>query len=204
MNVINITNQKFGRLTVIKRYGSSEKRKEATWLCKCDCGNIIHVTSYHLRHGHTRSCGCLLREVTIKRNIVHNLRYTSAYSSWRNMRHRCLNKDHKHYSYYGGRGITVCKRWEKYENFYADMGERPAGMTLDRIDNSKGYCPSNCRWVSRREQSNNMRNNHRLEYKGENLTIAEWSRKIGISYGALWHRLKRRGWSIERVLNGIE
>ena len=136
---IDLTGQIFGRLVVIQRNGSS-KRGEALWTCKCDCGSMLNVTGYHLRTGHTRSCGCLLREITIYRNTTHGMSRMPGYNSWKDMLNRCCNEKHKYYEYYGGRGIIICKRWEKFENFYADMGEKPKGMTLDRENNSKGYC----------------------------------------------------------------
>lgn len=199
MRIIDLTGQRFERLIVLQRNGSS-KRGEALWLCKCNCGDVISVTGYHLREGHTRSCGCLLREIMIRRNTTHGMRYISGYDSWKSMLDRCRNIHNKYYEYYGGRGIIVCKRWEKFENFHTDMGEKPKGMTLDRENNSKGYCKSNCRWVSRQIQQNNMRSNHKVTFKGRTQTIAEWSREVGLRYGVLWNRLNTFKWSVERAL----
>lgn len=115
------------------------------------------------------------------------------------MKQRCLNKNREGYKKWGGRGITVCKRWMKFENFYKDMGERPEGMTIDRIDNSKGYHKSNCKWATPKEQSNNTRKNVFITYNGKTQTIAQWSEELGISYHTIYARL-RKGWEIERVL----
>lgn len=197
--LINLAKQRFGRLTVERQNGLSE-RGEALWLCECECGNMVCVTGFHLRDGHTRSCGCLQREVTYRRNISHGMSKTSVYRAWKSMRGRCHNKKHKYYYHYGGRGIKVCKRWGKFENFYIDMGERPKGMTLDRKDNSKGYSPTNCRWASWRTQQNNRRNNHLITFQGRTQTIAQWGREIGIAYSALWIRISKLKWSVERAL----
>lgn len=115
------------------------------------------------------------------------------------MKDRCLRREHIHYKKYGGRGITVCERWMKFENFLADMGERPAGKTLDRINNDKGYCPENCRWATPKEQSRNTHKNHNLTFNGQTKTITEWAELTGLLKTTIKERL-RRGWTIEEVL----
>lgn len=112
---------------------------------------------------------------------------------------RCENPNATGYERYGGRGIQVCERWRTFENFYAGMGERPEGMTLDRIDVDGNYEPSNCRWATDREQTRNASHNHRLTYGGETLTVAEWAEKTGLPYGVIYDRL-RDGWTVEDVL----
>lgn len=196
--MIDLTGIRFGRLIVSERYGLTEKG-EVIWQCSCDCGNTCHVASIYLRDGRTSSCGCLRRELRSRLNTTHGRSTTPTYFSWNGMWNRCRNKKHRYYNNYGDRGIKVCRRWEKFENFYKDMGERPKGTTLDRKNNSKGYSKSNCRWVSRLGQSNNRRNNHKITFKGRTRTIAEWSREIGIDYGTLWTRIKYK-WSVERAL----
>lgn len=116
------------------------------------------------------------------------------------MLQRCRNPNVKTYPYYGGRGIKVCAQWNKFENFYADMGDRPDGMAIDRIDTNGNYEPSNCRWATRREQSNNLRSNVRYTFNGESLTIPAWSRKQGMSVGALDYRLRVAKWPVEMAL----
>jgi hypothetical protein len=123
--------------------------------CRCDCGkdHSVLVTEW----GKTQSCGCLRTEQLVARSTTHGHTGTSIYMTWGDMVNRCTNQTHARWVDYGGRGISVCDRWRKFENFLADMGERPSGMTLDRIDNDRGYEPGNCRWVSQSLQNRNRR-----------------------------------------------
>jgi hypothetical protein len=197
--IIDLTGQRFERLIVMQRDGVS-KSGQAMWLCKCDCGNTKRIAGYHLKAGHTRSCGCLWQETIISKITIHNMHKTSTYNTWKALRQRCYNKKNPSFRLYGGRGITICKRWEKFENFYADMGEKPKGMTLDRRNNSKGYSKSNCWWATYRTQANNKRCNCILTFRGRAQTIAEWGYEMGINYNTLWNRLNTFKWSVERAL----
>lgn len=143
--------ERHGRLAVRVERTPGQPVIQAT----CDCG--AEVTIRIGEWGKTKSCGCYRREVTIARSTRHGQANTPVYMAWADMVHRCSNPDHKRWPDYGGRGITVCERWRDFANFYADMGERPSGLTLDRIDNERGYEPSNCRWASRSTQSKNRR-----------------------------------------------
>ena len=196
--------QRVGRLIVIARgpnvtEGSAAVQR-ATWLCRCDCGGEIVVRGHSLSKavagkGGTRSCGCMAREKEEK----HGMSRTRTYRIWHMMRQRCGNPNYTNYSFYGGRGIAVCERWSDFENFFADMGEAPPGLSIDRIDNSKGYEPGNCRWASRQQQQNNMRSNVRLSFDGRTLTISEWGRETGLGKSIIIKRLGK-GWSIEDAL----
>jgi hypothetical protein len=161
--LIDLTGQRFGRLTVIRRH--HEKYREAKWECLCDCGNASITRGDHLRSGHTKSCNCLIGKAKKgggKGRFTHgetsNKSVPVEYEAWHGIKSRCLNKSNKAYSYYGGRGITICDRWlNSYENFVTDMGRRPKGMSLDRIDNDGGYEPGNCRWATWQQQAENTK-----------------------------------------------
>lgn len=150
----DITNQRFGSLVAISRSESGINGATA-WYCACDCGNTKLVRLCSLRTGNTKSCGCGKAAANRSRESNHGLRKSGAYKSWSMMLQRCTNPKDPNYRRYGGAGITVCARWLDFRCFYEDMGERPAGLTLDRINNLVGYEPSNCRWASRLTQSRN-------------------------------------------------
>ncbi len=150
--LIDLMGQRFDRLMVIKRV-DNDKWGQARWLCQCDCGQMLTVVGNDLRRHHTQSCGCLSREQKKRHGLCASL----IYCTWENMIQRCTNFKAINYKNYGGRGIKVCKRWLKFENFLEDMGERPLGKTIDRIDNNQGYHKMNCRWATVQEQNKNKR-----------------------------------------------
>ncbi len=194
----DLTGLRFGRLEVVEYNGLANGK--TCWLVRCDCGSEKIVRSDHIKSGATKSCGCLSKEITIKRSTTHGMSNTSIHDIWVNMKQRCLNKKSTRYSNYGGRGISICDRWlNSFENFYEDMGELGKGLSLDRIDNNKGYYKENCQWSDKSQQANNKRNNVLITFKGETMSISQWERKLNINKGALDVRI-RRGWSIERAL----
>jgi len=198
----DLTGKQFGRLTVTRR--AENKGRRAQWLCECICGKKITVASEVLISGHTRSCGCLKIELVAERgrsSRTHGMKKTRLYNIWFSMRQRCSRPQKDNYKYYGGRGITVCERWNSFENFMHDMGNPPSDQhSIDRIDTNGNYEPSNCRWATMKEQQNNRRDNHILEYQGESMTISRWAEKIGVSQSLLIDRLSR-GWTIEKTLS---
>lgn len=181
---VDITNTKFGSLTVLKYLDKSK------WLCLCDCGNETAVASFALRKGITSTCGCATGQLISKSLTTHGMSRTPTYQTWLSMKRRCYEVTAQNYKHYGAKGIAVCDRWlHSFENFLADMGERPEGKTLDRIDRAKNYEPSNCRWATQSEQMNNT--GRSVSFEGK--TLKEWSKELGINYDTLSYRLRKHG-----------
>lgn len=196
---IDITGQKYGRLTALKEVPSNNKG--TMWMCRCDCGNIKTVYLGHLRMGRIKSCGCLQNEARIENKTTHGCSNTRMYSIWESMKQRCHNPKNHAYPRYGGRGIHVCAEWGAFDNFkrWAEMNGYQDDLTLDRIDNDLGYSPSNCRWITMKEQQSNRRNNRFMTLDGITMTLQQWSESTGISADVICSRIKN-GWSVDRAI----
>lgn len=165
----------------------------------CDCGSETFATGGNLRSGNTSSCGCYKAEIAGKASITHGMRNTQIYRIWDGMIYRCTGINSEGYHNYGGRGITVCDEWKKFENFYADMGDKPEGLSLDRIDNDGPYCRLNCRWTTPRIQATNRRTNVYHEFEGVRILAADFAEKLGVSRPVLssW---RKKGLTDEQII----
>jgi len=191
--------KKYNRLSVIRSAGKSADRK-VLWLCKCDCGQLCSVEGNFLRSGRKIDCGCGESARRSGSQTTHGMSKTATYKSWCGMIERCENESNKRYSSYGGRGIRICDRWrQSFEFFVEDMGIRPDGLSLDRIDNNGDYEPSNCRWANARGQARNRRSNIWVEYQGDRLLISDWAKRLGIQRTTLEYR-KKAGWTDKEII----
>lgn len=190
---IDLTGKRFGKLTVIGEAG--HRGKELAWLCQCDCGNKTVVIGNNLKRGHTKSCGCL--------QVTHKATGTRLYTIWQRMKDRTLNKNSHAYGRYGKRGITLCDEWrdsfEAFRDWALSNGYKDT-LSVDRIDNNRGYSPDNCRWVNVKTQSNNRSSCHLLTYNGETKNVTQWAETIGMNPVTLESRIIS-GWSIEKALS---
>ena len=196
-----IVGKKFHRMLVVAFAGRAPN-KSILVRCQCDCGNFKVVRLCALLRSEIKSCGCYRRELSASQRatLKHGRSHSPTYNSWAAMKFRCLNEHHVAYKSYGGRGITICQRWhDSFENFLEDMGERPLGYSLDRIDPDGNYEPGNCRWATARIQGNNRRSNRFLNSDGITLTLSEWADVTALKKSTIRERLKR-GWSLEQAL----
>lgn len=198
---LDLTNQKFNRLEVKDR-SHVDKWGQWHWKCLCDCGKLVTVKGTNIRSGSTKSCGCLNKELCASgKHRTHSLSKTRLYSIYHSMIQRCYNENSTNYSSYGGRGIVVCDSWLlSFKTFYdwAINNGYSKDLTLDRKGNDGNYTPENCRWATRVEQTNNMRNNHNITFGGETLSLSQWAKRLEINTSGLYQRLKR--WGLERAL----
>lgn len=203
---LDLTGQRFNRLIAIKF--AYIKNKHTYWLFKCDCGKEKIIRVDGVKNEEIKSCGCLNKELTAKRIFKHGMTKTRFYSIWQHVKIRCLDKNHKYYKNYGGRGITICERWMKFENFRDDMyqfyldhvkkfGEK--NTSINRKDNDGNYELSNCEFATYEIQANNTRGNHLITYKGETMTLIQWSRKLNLKKDTLYGRILTRGFSVEKA-----
>lgn len=201
----DLTGQKFGRLSVVQ-YAGRQGRK-STWLCRCECGNwSTNIVTWTLTAGVTTSCGCFSKEKLAEgRNYLHNgvirhgMAKTRVYNIWRGILQRCNNPKASKYDNYGGRGIKVCERWRKFENFYEDMGDPLENQTIERIDSDKDYSPENCKWATYAEQNRNTKNNNKITLNGKTQCLTDWCKEYGIKITTVLGRIERN-WIVEEAL----
>lgn len=198
----NLTGQRFTRLTAVACAGRG--KHGYLWECMCDCGNTVVATVNHLTQGSTKSCGCLNTEVRAQqcraRSTTHGMaargRVHPLYSTWANIIQRTTNPDRRDYQFYGGRGVQVCDRWRKsFEAFVSDMGDRPEGLTLDRIDVNGDYTPENCRWASWDVQHQNTRSTRKFDVNGEILSCRDMEARCGVAARTIYQRITKLGLS---------
>ena len=193
----DLTGQKFGRLTVIKRVENS-KHGHIMYLCQCECGKQKNIIASSLLSGHTKSCGCLNKEVITKHGLIHH-RIRSIYKG---MKERCYNSHCKKFKYYGGKRIKICDEWlNDLKNFYnwAMINGYQDNLTIDRIDSNGNYEPNNCRWIDMKMQLRNTSRTKMITFNNETMCLKDWAKKLKINYRTLQYRLSN-GWTIEETL----
>lgn len=200
MTRCDLTGMRFGRLVAISPAPNKDRR--TMWLCKCDCGNTCTVRTDYLKNGMTKSCGCYQKDARYTNHLIHGLTDHPIMRTYRHMLSRCYNPNVPNYDRYGGRGITICDEWrEDFMSFYtwSILNGWAEGLSIDRIDNDKGYSPENCRWTTMDVQANNKSLNRKITYGGKTLTVSEWAKECNIPYFTLYARFKS-GWPAEEAL----
>jgi len=195
---------KFGRMKAIGPAFTVCKGKKTIVVCQCDCGTVKTSNLHALQEGRILSCGCYNKEMASKLKKKHGMTGSATFECWNGMHKRCRSAHGKNFMIYGSRGISVCDRWsgdDGFKNFLIDMGERPSqDHSLDRIDGSKGYCLENCRWATIFQQNNNTSRNTKFFGFGQEKTIAEWAKALGVKYRSLYYRINS-GYTIEEYVN---
>jgi len=199
-SINNLVGKHFGRLIVLQ-YSHRSDNGLHYWLCQCECGSVAKVHSKCLSGGLTKSCGCLQKECRAAGRRTHGMSSSKEYRIWRGMIRRCVESKAVNYKRYGGRGITVCKRWRSFEVFYADMGPIPSKKhTIERKDTNGNYEPNNCYWATMKEQQRNKSTNHLITFKGETKPVVQWADDLGLTPSALYNRLNKNKWSVAKAL----
>jgi len=202
--VLNLTGEKYGRLTVVNRHAVNTNGGKPQWLCICECGKEKVASSSNLRQGQTKSCGCLHIESALRASAIHKshgLTGSRIESIYKGMLARCYNKNHPAYKDYGGRGITVCKEWKTKRALFfkwALANGYDEKLTIDRINNNLSYSPDNCRWSTRKVQARNTRRNLIVNIKGTKAPLSEWAERLNMPMKSLWYRLNA-GWDVEKT-----
>lgn len=190
-----------GKITAVRPVG--KKGHNVVFECLCQCGRSFTALASNIISGNTKSCGCHRRAVSSAKARKHGLSDAALYGLWSNMMRRCYDEKNEAFKNYGARGILVCERWHNFANFYADMGERPKGKSLERKNNSEGYSPENCAWVTRQEQARNTRANVRIVINGESRLLVEWAELSNLPIGVIWARKNRLNWKDEELLRPL-
>jgi uncharacterized protein YkuJ len=186
------TGERYGMLVALRLHEVRQgKQAQPVWLCRCDCGNEKPILGHSLQNGNTKSCGCVWKTRPGSRRHGQSKSYT--YTTWRAMKDRCYNPNCTSYRHYGGKGVKVCDEWQTYEGFVASMGERPKGMTLDRIDPDGDYEPGNCRWATARQQAGNLPHARRIEHEGKVYSTVAFAELMGVHPATLNWRIFQRG-----------
>lgn len=196
----DLIGKNFGYLTVVAREENT-KGGSARWKCLCKCGNFTVTTTFRLNSGKCQSCGCKRYE---SHNRIHGMTKTDIHNKWLQIKQRCLDKNYKSYQRYGAVGITICDEWKNdfvsfmkwsYQNGYKE------GLSIDRIDNSKGYSPDNCRWVTRKDQCNNRRSNIKITYQGKTQNLKQLCEELNIKYSFVYQRMYKQGMTFEEAIS---
>lgn len=196
----DLTGRRFHHLEILGYAGRKQGRLSQMWWVKCECGVVKVAASSNVVSGSIKSCGCKKFHYNSIAHKRHGMTHSREFVTWSSMKARCLNRNDPFFSQYGGRGISICERWvNSFDNFYEDMGQRPAGMSLDRVDVNGNYSKANCKWSTQSEQCRNMRSNRILTLNGVGKCVAEWSKETGIKSSTIFERL-RRGLSDEETL----
>jgi hypothetical protein len=195
----SMVGKKFFRLTVTGR------GHKYLWKFLCQCGQTVDSYIATVKSGHTKSCGCLNREEnlfspnSVSKNLTHGKSKTRTYKIWAGILSRTSNPASRAYPSYGGAGIGVCESWRVFETFYEDMGDCPDGLTIERIDNKKGYSKGNCRWATVKEQCLNRTSNRLVQYKGQTKPLKAWCDDLGLRYDKTRMRLDKLGWPVDKA-----
>jgi hypothetical protein len=190
---------RFGRLVVIGHGKRSNGVRYAT--TQCDCGKTTSPAIYDLWSGRSKSCGCKAIEGMLAKVRKHGMSRKRVYENWCKIKGRCYNPKDTSFKNYGARGITMSPEWRaSFDAFYKDMGDPPAGMTIDRINNDLGYSFENCRWATNKEQQYNKTNNVQITFNGETKPLGKWAEELGFKYHTLEGRIRNYGWGVERAM----
>lgn len=195
----DLRGNRYNMLVVLNRVENS-RNGQSRWECICDCGEKTIVSASNLKLGAVKSCGCLIHQP----HNTHHLSNTRLYNIWFKMKQRCYDKRNNAYRDYGGRGITICDEWkDDFECFYSWSMENgyDENLSIDRIDNDKGYSPQNCRWANPKEQANNRRNCVVITFKGKTMNLSQWCKELNLPYKTIHSRIYKKGWSYEKALS---